>query len=211
MYNICISLQCSAFLTRISGDISRPSGSSFWFKYICNLSRILILIARTVIPAPVHQFYMIVYLHWYGRVLLASGLVSTFVTLKSLLTQLAYPPTRPNPLAWSSSNLPIFKISFNGQRRRKIIAKIPWHQNIKFSLWSFCRFVFLSFCLFVFLCICFLSFYLFIYLYFFFLSFSLFVYLFICLFVFSSLRLEITPIKFLRGFKSQKSLFGSKL
>ena len=58
MQSICNFLQCRAFLTRISGDISRPSGSSFWFKYICNLSGIFILITRTVILASV--LYMIV-------------------------------------------------------------------------------------------------------------------------------------------------------
>ena len=95
MQSICNFLQCRAFLTRISGDISRPSGSSFWFKYICNLSGIFILITRTVILASVLYMIVLVYLHWYGRVLLALGLVSTFVTLKTLLTQLAYPTTTP--------------------------------------------------------------------------------------------------------------------
>ena len=123
---------CIGFLTRLSGD---PSWPSFWFKYICNLSGILILIARTVIPTPFIWYGTCIALdgrvllasqlvstfvkgsrrhpsmlwkkyasailfdmiqHWYGRVLLASGPVSTFVTLKSLLTQLAYPHPPPN-------------------------------------------------------------------------------------------------------------------
>ena len=56
----------------------------------------------------------------------------------------------------------------------------------------FCLFDFLSFYLFAFLTSC------------------LLVFLSFCLFFFLSLRLDITPIKCLKGFKCQKSLFVSK-